>query len=158
MKIQGLGKFSLFFLAKWWFFDDFLMIFEGEKIKQNPRKSSKNHHFAWKNQENLPKTMKIQGFGKFSLFFLAKGWFFDDFLMIFEGEKIKQNPRKSSKNHHFARKNQENLPKTMKTQGFGRFSLFFSSKRMIFWWFPRVLLDFLSSKIIKKSSKKSSFC
>ena len=136
------------------------MIFEGEKIKQHPRKSSKNHHLARTNQENLPKTVKIWGFGKFSWFFLAKGCFFDDFFIIFERKKIKQNCRKSSKktskNHNFAEKNQEKLPRTIKIQGFGKFS-FFSSKRMIFWWF---LKDRKSSKTVGNHENmwKTWFC
>ena len=79
------------------------MSFEGEKTKQNPRKSSKNHQetsFCLKKSRKFAKDNETQGFGKFSLvFFYQKDDFLIISLMIFEGEKIKQNPGKSSKNH-----------------------------------------------------------
>ena len=62
-------------------FDDFLMVFERFALKRKSSKTlgkaSKNHQqiilLLEKNQENLRKTMKTQGFGRFSFLFLAKG-------------------------------------------------------------------------------------
>ena len=141
------------------------MIFEGfaskEKIKQNPRKSSKKHRFAWKNQENLPKS-------GFSLFFQQN----DDFLMIFWWclkvllqKRNQTKPRKSSKNHQkivVLLEKPRKLAKILDFQGF-------SSKTMIFWLFSDDFLmifeGFASKAKIKqnlgnhqKIIKKSSFC
>ena len=80
MKIQGFGTFSLLFYQKddfLIFFYDSLMVFEGERDR---RKSSKNYQkiiiLLEKNQEILPKTMKIQGFGKFFFLSSSKIMFF----------------------------------------------------------------------------------
>ena len=93
-KTTVLARFLCFFQQKddflmifWWFFDDFLMVFEGEKIKQNPRKASKNHQKIIILLEKIKKTCQKQWKSKvlasFLCFFLAKGWFYDSFLMIF---------------------------------------------------------------------------
>ena len=67
---------------------------------------------------------------------------------------------KTCEKHDFARKNQENLPKTMNIQGFGKFCWFFLATRLFFSWF----FDFEERKSSKtlgnheKIIKKSSFC
>ena len=99
------------------------MIFESfaskEKIKQNPRKSSTNHQKIIVLLEKPRKLAKILDFHGFSSKTMIFGYFFDDFLMIFEGfaskEKIKQNlgnHQKIIKKSSFCLKKPENLPKS----------------------------------------------
>ena len=62
----------------WWFFDDFLgfvWFSLWSKTFKHHQKIIKKSSFCWKNNEN-------PDFGKFSWFFQATRWFFDDFLMI----------------------------------------------------------------------------
>ena len=126
-----------------------------------PQKSSKNHPFARKKKENLPKPWIFIVLGNFSWFFSAKLWFFDvffdDFLqfcLIFFLSKIM---KKSSKKHPFARKNQENLPKPQIFTVFGKFSWFVLAKWWFFDDFLGCCLIFSPSKIITKSSKNHPF-
>ena len=109
-----LASFLVFFMQN----DIFLMIFWWF-----PRfeKSSKNHRFAWK-------TMNIQDFGKFSWFFQAKRWFFDDFLwfprfcLIFSFEaKPSKIIEKSSKNYQKIIVLLEKTKKTCQNLGFSCF-------------------------------------
>ena len=151
-----------FFLAKWWFFDDFLIIFEERKSSKTLGNHQKIILLLEKNKENLPKPWVFIVFGKCSWFFSSKmmifWWFFNDFLefcLIFSPSKI---IKKSSKNHPFGRKKQRKPTKTLSFHCFWQVFLIFSSKMMIFWWFPRVLLHFLSFKNHQKIIQKSSFC
>ena len=170
----------VFFLQKddfriifWWFFDDFWRLCLKEKIKQNPRKSSKNHQniilLLEKNQEHLQKTTKIQGFGRFSLFLLQKDdfriffwWFFDDF----EGFALKRKSsktlgnhqkinKKSLKNHPFARKNQENLRKNNEIPRFWQVFLCFFLQKDDFRWFFDDFWKLCFKEKIKQNPRKS---
>ena len=109
-------------------------------------------------------------------------WFFDDFLGFVWFSLLKQNLQKSSKNHQKISKNHQKiivlLEKPWKSKILASFLVVFKQNDdflMIFWWFPRVLLDFLfwsktfknHQNIIKKLSffiivfiilKKLSFC
>ena len=190
---------------------DFLSFKNHQKII---KKSSKNHPFAGKNKETLPKLWFFIVVGKFSWFVLANWWYFDDFLMISQGfawfppfknhqkiilllEKNCQNlgfslflgfldffqqnddvflmifgwfPKVlldflSFKNHQKIILLLEKKRKFAKTLDFycsWQFFLIFFSKIVIFWcffwWFPTILLDFLSFKNYEKIIKKTSFC
>jgi len=102
--IKQNDDFSIIF---WWFFDDFWRFCFKRENQTKPRKSSKNHRFAWKN-------MKIKDFGKFSCFNQTKRWelakildfhcfssktiifwwLFDDFLGFVWFVLVKQNLQK----------------------------------------------------------------
>ena len=152
----------------WLFFDDFWRFCFKRENQTKPRKSSKNHQKSLKNHQKiivlLEKPWKSKILASFLGFFQQN----DDFLMIFWWfprfcfSLLKQNLQKSSKKYQkiIVLKNIVLLEKQWKSS-FWQVFLVFSSKTMIFWWFPGVLLDFLfwskTFKIIKKSSKKYHF-
>ena len=93
----------------WWFFDNFLMIFESFASKEKIKKNLGNHQKIIVLLEKTKKTCQNRGF---SLFLQAKRSCFDDFLMIFLWfprfclifsfeAKPSKIIEKSSKNYHF---------------------------------------------------------